>query len=123
MDDDPLTAIDAVWPVRNCIYCVYYCGLSLLNALLQKKRGLVRLSMMLYMLQASAILAWYINMTHASCPDMSDLSRVDVHSHFVPPFWREASIEYGYGQPDGMPEIPVCIGLTIAHSICHESNG
>lgn len=40
------------------------------------------------------------------CAQTEDLTRIDVHSHFVPPFWREASIEYGYGQPDGMPVIP-----------------
>lgn len=38
-----------------------------------------------------------------------DLSRVDIHSHFIPPFWREESIKYGYGQPDGMPVIPVSL--------------
>ncbi|RKK94631.1 hypothetical protein BFJ68_g15124 [Fusarium oxysporum] len=32
--------------------------------------------------------------------------RIDTHSHFVPPFWREESIKYGFGMPDGMPAIP-----------------
>ncbi|KAJ6437863.1 aminocarboxymuconate-semialdehyde decarboxylase [Purpureocillium lavendulum] len=32
--------------------------------------------------------------------------RLDTHTHFVPPFWREESIKYGYGKPDGMPGIP-----------------
>jgi hypothetical protein len=33
--------------------------------------------------------------------------RIDTHSHFVPPFWRDESVKYGYGMPDGMPDIPV----------------
>lgn len=33
--------------------------------------------------------------------------RIDTHSHFVPPFWREESVKYGYSKPDGMPGIPV----------------
>lgn len=44
---------------------------------------------------------------------LEDLTRVDIHSHFVPPFWREATIEYGYGQPDGMPEIPVSFDCSL----------
>ncbi|VUC21505.1 unnamed protein product [Clonostachys rosea] len=35
-----------------------------------------------------------------------DLSRIDLHSHFIPPSYREALVKYGYGQPDGMPYIP-----------------
>jgi hypothetical protein len=37
-----------------------------------------------------------------------DLSRADLHSHFIPPSYRAALVKYGYGQPDGMPFIPVC---------------
>ncbi len=37
-----------------------------------------------------------------------DVSRIDTHSHFVPPFWRDASVQYGFAKPDGMPGIPVC---------------
>lgn len=33
--------------------------------------------------------------------------RIDTHSHFVPPFWRDESVKYGYSKPDGMPGIPV----------------
>lgn len=45
---------------------------------------------------------------HRGCSGSeSPLSRIDTHSHFVPPFWREASVKYGYGNPDGMPGIPV----------------
>ncbi|QYT00077.1 Amidohydro-rel domain-containing protein [Trichoderma simmonsii] len=32
--------------------------------------------------------------------------RIDTHSHFVPPFYRDESVKYGYGKPDGMPGIP-----------------
>ena len=39
--------------------------------------------------------------------------RIDTHSHFVPPFWREESIKYGYGKPDGMPGIPVSLARHI----------
>lgn len=42
-----------------------------------------------------------------SAAALQDLSRVDIHAHFVPPFWRELTTENGYGQPDGMPAIPV----------------
>ncbi|CAM1508026.1 Fc.00g048740.m01.CDS01 [Cosmosporella sp. VM-42] len=39
-------------------------------------------------------------------PKQNPFERIDTHSHFVPPFWREESIKYGYGKPDGMPGIP-----------------
>jgi 6-methylsalicylate decarboxylase len=32
--------------------------------------------------------------------------RIDVHQHFLPPFYREALIAAGQRQPDGMPGIP-----------------
>ncbi|KAH7396118.1 hypothetical protein BKA66DRAFT_509212 [Pyrenochaeta sp. MPI-SDFR-AT-0127] len=32
--------------------------------------------------------------------------RVDVHSHFLPPFYRTALAENGHSHPDGMPAIP-----------------
>lgn len=35
------------------------------------------------------------------------MGRIDTHAHFVPPAWRSACEEHGYGKPDGMPEIPV----------------
>ncbi|KAL3487480.1 hypothetical protein BJX62DRAFT_228001 [Aspergillus germanicus] len=31
---------------------------------------------------------------------------IDVHTHFVPDFWREATTKAGFGKPDGMPGIP-----------------
>lgn len=49
----------------------------------------------------------------ATCLRADDLARIDVHAHFVPPFWREASIEHGHGQPDGMPSIPVSDDLML----------
>lgn len=33
--------------------------------------------------------------------------KIDVHSHFLPPFYREACLETGHGKPDGMPALPV----------------
>lgn len=33
-------------------------------------------------------------------------SRIDVHSHFLPPFYREALANNGHSNPDGMPAIP-----------------
>jgi predicted TIM-barrel fold metal-dependent hydrolase len=33
-------------------------------------------------------------------------SRIDVHSHFLPPFYREALAQNGHTHPDGMPAIP-----------------
>ncbi|KAL3456001.1 hypothetical protein BJX64DRAFT_297104, partial [Aspergillus heterothallicus] len=50
-------------------------------------------------------LALVLSLHHVYC-DSSPLTKIDVHSHFVPPFWRNESILTGYGQPDGMPEIP-----------------
>ncbi|CAA9963124.1 Amidohydrolase protein [Pyrenophora teres f. maculata] len=32
--------------------------------------------------------------------------RIDVHSHFLPPFYRTALSEHGHSRPDGMPAIP-----------------
>ncbi|KAH4906568.1 hypothetical protein HBI80_082030 [Parastagonospora nodorum] len=32
--------------------------------------------------------------------------RIDVHSHFLPPFYRTALAENGHEKPDGMPAIP-----------------
>jgi predicted TIM-barrel fold metal-dependent hydrolase len=32
--------------------------------------------------------------------------RIDVHSHFLPPFYRTALAEHGHSHPDGMPAIP-----------------
>jgi predicted TIM-barrel fold metal-dependent hydrolase len=32
--------------------------------------------------------------------------RIDVHSHFLPPFYRTALAENGHTHPDGMPAIP-----------------
>lgn len=64
---------------------------------------------MLYLL----VLSLMLSLTRAATPHdtsriMSDmLSKIDTHSHFVPPFWREESEKHGYGMPDGMPAIPV----------------
>ena len=33
-------------------------------------------------------------------------SRIDVHSHFIPPNYREALANNGHSHPDGMPSIP-----------------
>jgi predicted TIM-barrel fold metal-dependent hydrolase len=32
--------------------------------------------------------------------------RIDVHSHFLPPFYRDALASHGHSRPDGMPAIP-----------------
>jgi len=39
---------------------------------------------------------------------MADEGKIDVHSHFLPPFYRKACLETGHGKPDGMPALPVC---------------
>jgi 6-methylsalicylate decarboxylase len=36
---------------------------------------------------------------------MSD-GRIDVHSHFLPDFYREAATAAGHAQPDGIAELP-----------------
>jgi hypothetical protein len=36
------------------------------------------------------------------------MERIDVHSHFLPPFYREELEKTGHHKPDGMPGIPVC---------------
>jgi len=42
-----------------------------------------------------------VNMTKHPLPQ-----RIDVHSHFLPPFYRAALSEHGHSHPDGMPAIP-----------------
>jgi 6-methylsalicylate decarboxylase len=37
---------------------------------------------------------------------MSPAQKIDVHSHFVPPKYRQACEENGHSHPDGMPAIP-----------------
>lgn len=32
--------------------------------------------------------------------------RIDVHSHFLPPFYHDALVQTGHSKPDGMPAIP-----------------
>lgn len=34
-------------------------------------------------------------------------AKIDVHCHFIPPFYREVLEETGHEQIDGMPRIPV----------------
>ncbi|KAK5089922.1 hypothetical protein LTR05_000089 [Lithohypha guttulata] len=34
------------------------------------------------------------------------LAKIDLHSHFVPDFYRDALLEAGIDKPDGMPRIP-----------------
>lgn len=33
-------------------------------------------------------------------------SKIDVHVHFLPPFYRKACLENGHANPDGMPYLP-----------------
>src|ERR1700761_7929020 len=33
-------------------------------------------------------------------------ARIDVHAHFVPPVYREATVAAGHSRPDGMPALP-----------------
>lgn len=33
--------------------------------------------------------------------------KIDIHAHFIPPFYQEACLKTGHGKPDGMPTIPV----------------
>jgi predicted TIM-barrel fold metal-dependent hydrolase len=35
-----------------------------------------------------------------------DFTRIDVHAHFLPEFYRDALVESGQTHPDGMPAIP-----------------
>jgi predicted TIM-barrel fold metal-dependent hydrolase len=47
--------------------------------------------------------------TTQTTTNMSDSplpSRIDVHSHFLPPFYRDALAQNGHTHPDGMPAIP-----------------
>lgn len=38
---------------------------------------------------------------------MSSLPRrIDVHAHFIPPFYHDALVQAGHSKPDGMPAIP-----------------
>lgn len=42
--------------------------------------------------------------------------KIDVHAHFLPPFYRKACLETGHGKPDGMPALSVCIDL-VEHEV------
>ncbi|CAI6088151.1 unnamed protein product [Clonostachys chloroleuca] len=53
-----------------------------------------------------AVLLLQFTRVECSGDTTDDLSRVDLHSHFIPPSYRAALVKYGYGQPDGMPFIP-----------------
>ena len=45
--------------------------------------------------------------TESPVMPIENISRVDVHTHVVPPFWRQYCEETGYAQADGIQEIPV----------------
>lgn len=36
-------------------------------------------------------------------------AKIDVHCHFIPPFYRRVLEETGHEKVDGMPRIPVCV--------------
>lgn len=50
----------------------------------------------------------YATATTQPTPNMSNSlpRRIDVHSHFLPPFYRDALASNGHSHPDGMPAIP-----------------
>lgn len=43
---------------------------------------------------------------HAAHGDARTIDRVDVHSHFIPDFYRQTLIDEGLSQPDGIHAIP-----------------
>ncbi|HZZ02658.1 amidohydrolase family protein [Paraburkholderia sp.] len=54
-----------------------------------------------------------MNQTNRSCDVQGDRNaalqaptRIDVHAHFIPSFYRAALIEAGHENPDGMPYLP-----------------
>ena len=47
-----------------------------------------------------------LSITTALTLSMSLPPRIDVHSHFLPPFYRDALASNGHSHPDGMPAIP-----------------
>jgi predicted TIM-barrel fold metal-dependent hydrolase len=44
--------------------------------------------------------------TGAFWMDSMSSTRIDVHAHFLPSFYRDALVEAGLSKPDGMPAIP-----------------
>jgi hypothetical protein len=46
------------------------------------------------------------------------MNRIDVHSHFVPPNYRDECERTGNGQPDGMLALPVARNLLIQVQSC-----
>ncbi|KAJ0418420.1 hypothetical protein BJY00DRAFT_314983 [Aspergillus carlsbadensis] len=56
----------------------------------------------------ASMLAMIFTVPHASSESLTPttMSKIDLHSHYVPDFWREESILAGYGEPDGIPGIP-----------------
>ena len=52
---------------------------------------------------------------------MASSERIDVHAHFIPPFYRGELLATGHGQPDGMPRLPVTTPLdlpTLIDDLC-----
>jgi 6-methylsalicylate decarboxylase len=45
---------------------------------------------------------------------MTHEGKIDVHSHFLPSFYRKACLENGHGKADGMPALPVCLSNKLA---------
>jgi hypothetical protein len=41
------------------------------------------------------------------------MEKIDTHCHIVPPGWRKWCEELGWGTPDGMPCIPVCLDFSL----------
>jgi predicted TIM-barrel fold metal-dependent hydrolase len=64
------------------------------------KVNIAMLSITLCLFLTSSSIASVANMSHP-LP-----RRIDVHSHFLPPFYRTALAENGHSHPDGMPAIP-----------------
>jgi len=55
-----------------------------------------------------------VNIIEGLIESMAEQGKIDVHSHFLPPFYRKACLETDHGEPDGMPAIPVCSSLKSA---------
>src|SRR5690242_6151431 len=49
---------------------------------------------------------FFLLLTPSSALTMPLPQRIDVHSHFLPPFYRTALADNGHSHPDGMPAIP-----------------
>lgn len=57
-------------------------------------------------MKASSIFLWGSTLMSTMATNTSMPYKIDVHSHYLPPFYQEALRNNGHANPDGMPAVP-----------------